>query len=67
MHIETLPCHSWKKQAMALNYSEMTKQVNISLVSNEVSLLNSLEIRFSSFAAILYPDAKQSFHLLFNK
>lgn len=52
---------------MALNYSEMTKQVNISLVSNEVSLLNSLEIRFSSFAAILYPDAKQSFHLLFNK
>lgn len=40
-HIDTLPCNNWKKQTMALNYSEMTKQMNISLVSNEVSLLKS--------------------------
>lgn len=52
---------------MALNYSEMTKQMSISLVSNEVSLLNSPEIMFSNFTAILNPDAKQNFHLLFNK
>lgn len=34
---ETLPQAHWKKQAMALNYSEVTKQMSISLVSNEVS------------------------------
>lgn len=30
-----------EKQAMALNYYEIMKQMTISLVSNEVSLLNS--------------------------
>jgi len=67
MHTDTLPRSGWKKETMALNYSEVTKQMSISLVSNEVSLLNSPRLGFSSFTTILYPDAKQNFHLLFNK
>lgn len=53
---------------MALNYSQVTTVMSISLVSNEeVSLLKSSQIRFLSFSTTLNPGAKQAFHLLFNK